>query len=245
MMHSTKVTSAATIVRLFSFLFHFVLVRSFSMMNTPPFAINVKFNVKPGRRQDFLDVMRSNMYQTMTSEPNSIQFVLGQNMDDENIYYLHEEYKSQDDHKDPHSKTSYYDDCMKFFATEPLTEPHIADEYKLVHETSPTKIKNIEGVVCLNVELSIKPECRDEFLLVMGNNKKGADQDEDLCLQFVFGENIDKPNTFHLHEQYASQEGLDFHNASPHFAKFYQFAEKAMDTTKPLLIQKWKVIADS
>lgn len=207
-----------------------------------PFAINVKFIVKPERRDEFLKVLSNNMHQTITLEPNALQFVLGQDVDDGNIFYLHEEYKTRADHADPHSKTTYYDDCMAFFATEPFAEPHVADEFTLAHDGPASKVSSVEAV-CLNVELCIKPEVREEFLKVIRSNKAGSDK-EPLCLQYSWGENVDVPNTFHFHEQYIGEEGVAAHNAAPHFLVWEEFASKGNPFAKPPVVQKYKVLFD-
>ena len=213
-----------------------------SVNSSRPFAINVKFNVIPDRRDEFLKVMRNNIHQTMSSEPNALQFVLGQDVQDVNTFYLHEEYKSRADHADPHSKTSYYDDCMAFFATKPFTEPHVADEFTLAHDGPTGKISNVDAI-CLNVELCIKSEVRAEFLEVIAQNKAGSDQEE-LCLQYSWGENVNAPNTFHFHEQYIGEEGLAAHNAASHFVVWEQFASNGNPFVRPPVVQKFKVVMD-
>jgi quinol monooxygenase YgiN len=167
------------------------LVLCFSLLSRPSegfsesmsgkFALNVAFKVKPDRRDEFLRVMRSNIKQTMTTEPNALQFLLGQDLDDRNVFFLHEEYKAMSDHREAHSKTKHYEECTKFFATEPFAEPHVCDEFVLAHDGPTDKIPNSEAF-CLNVELNIHPDRRKEFLEVIENNKKGSDQ-EPLCLQ--------------------------------------------------------------
>lgn len=230
-------------------LFHAVLlVRQSTSFSTSsdnmsrPFAINVQFRVKPERRQEFLRVMQSNIQQTLGKEPNALQFVLGQDLEQPDIYYLHEEYKTRHDHADLHSKTAYYDECMKFFATEPFSEPHQADEYYLAHDPPSEKVPSRHGtVICLNVELCIQPDVRDEFLRVIQNNKRGSDLDEPLCLQYSYGESIKQPNSFYFHEQYQGEEGLDAHNAAPHFKVWEDFAVND-PFTKPPVVQKYKLL---
>jgi len=185
--------------------------------------------------------MKSNVKQTMTSEPNALQFTLGQDEEDENVYYLHEEYMTRQDHSDTHSKTSYYDDCMAFFATEPFVEPHQADEFALAHDAPTEKVPNREAV-CLNVELCIKKELRNEFLEVIRNNKSGSDK-EPLCMQYTWGESVHSPNTFYFHEQYIGEEGIVAHNAAPHFKVWEDFASKD-PFTKPPVVQKYKALVE-
>mmetsp|Transcript_19474 Transcript_19474/g.28672 ORF Transcript_19474/g.28672 Transcript_19474/m.28672 type:complete len:247 (+) Transcript_19474:56-796(+) len=240
--HSPLAHVLITFQSLMLLLVHMPIMHAFSTTSTRPFALNIKFIVKPDRQDEFLKVMRNNIHQTMTSEPNALQFILGKDVDDDNTFYLHEEYKSRADHQDPHTKTKYYDDCIAFFDTEPFTEPHIADAYTLAHDGPAEKVKNVEAV-CLNVELCIKPEVRDEFLDVIRNNKAGSDR-EPLCLQYSWGENVHTPNTFHFHEQYIGEEGLAAHNVAPHFAVWEEFASKGNPFAKPPIVQKFKALLD-
>jgi len=221
-----------------------IIIDAFSAATSPPsFAINVAFKAKPERRDEFLKLMKNNLRQTMASEPNALQFVLGQDVDDADVFYLHEEYKTRADHADPHSKTSYYDECLAFFDTEPFAMPHVADEFALAHDGPTTKVRNTDAV-CLNVELCIEPEVRDEFLVVIRQNKAGSD-DEPLCLQYSWGESVDEPGTFHFHEQYAGEEGLAAHNAAEHFAVWEEFASKGNPFARPPIVQKYNLLLDN
>ena len=214
---------------------------AFSMSKNGPFALNVAFKVKPDRRDEFLSVMKKDVKQTLTTEPNAQQFLLGQDVDDPNVFYLHEEYKSMTDHRETHSNTKHYDDCMEFFSTEPFSEPLTCDEFILAHDGPADKVSNRKAV-CLNVELNIKPDRRLEFLKVIENNKQGSDQ-EPACLQYSWGENIEKPNTFHFHEQYIGEEGVEAHNAAPHFKVWEDFANTD-PFAKPPLVQKFNALVE-
>lgn len=212
-------------------------------MSGPPFAINVKFSVKPERRDEFLRVMQNNAKQTMSTEPAALQFTLGEDIDTPNLFYLHEEYATQQDHRQLHSKTKHYDECMKLFATEPFWEPVQADEFTLNHDAPSEKIP-FRAAYCLNVELCIKPEIRAEFLKVIQNNKEGSDQ-EPLCMQYSYGESMETPNSFYFHEQYTGNdeglEGFEAHAAAPHFKVWEEFASED-PFTKPPVVQKFKTI---
>lgn len=90
-------------------------------------------------------------------------------------------------------------------------------------------------IVALNVILRIKPEARDEFLEVILNNQRGTmDKElEPLALEYTFGEDADEPNTFHFHEKYIGEEGIEIHNAAPHFLAWEEFAESDPFTAPP------------
>ena len=215
--------------------------QAFSMTSKGPFALNVAFHVKSDRRDEFLKILKKDVIQTLETEPNALQFLLGQDLNDPNVFYLHEEYKTMQDHRETHSKTPHYDECMAFFATEPFTEPVVADEFFLAHAGPTDKVVN-QAAVCLNVELNVKPERREEFLQVIANNKKGSDQ-ETACLQYSWGENIETPNRFHFHEQYVGEEGVVAHNAAPHFQMWEEFVQTDPFTIPPV-VQKFKALVE-
>jgi quinol monooxygenase YgiN len=233
-----------------SFLLSFVCVREtrqFSASSLPhpagrPFGINVKFSLKEGRRQEFLDVLLTNQRRTLSEEPNAFQFCLGEDVDKRNVFYLHEEYLRKDDWSDLHSQSDYFDECTKFFETDPFTTPNVVDEFYLMHDPPPSKLENRPDTFCLNVELCIKPELRDEFLDVIANNKKGSDDDEPLCLQYSWGESATVENRFYFHEQYKGDrkglEGFEQHCRSPHFKVWEDFTKKD-PFVKPPVVQKY------
>lgn len=235
-------SAAALLLTTINLLTPSMVANAFSS-GAPPFAINVAFQVKPERRDDFLQVMQNNVRRTLASEPNAMQFVLGQDADDANTFYLHEEYRTRADHADAHSNTSHYAECVAFFATEPFVASHVADEFALLHSGPSHKVPNTEAV-CLNVELCIRPEVREEFLGVIRQNKAGSDE-EPRCMQYSWGESANEPNTFHFHEQYVGEEGLVAHNAAEHFAVWEAFAEKGDPFARPPVVQKYKVLLDN
>ena len=52
------------------------------------------------------------------------------------------------------------------------------------------------------------------------NNQKGSNEEEPLCLQYVYGEDISTPHKFIFHEEYEGKDGFDAHCSSPHFHKW-------------------------
>ncbi len=57
-------------------------------------------------------------------------------------------------------------------------------------------------------------------------------------MQYSWGENADAPNTFHFHEQYVGEEGVEAHGAAPHFAVWEEFASRGNPFSKLPLLQK-------
>lgn len=208
----------------------------------PTFAINVKFDVLPAREAEFLEVMRNNVRQTMETEPRALQFALGRDVDDPRVYYLHEEYRTRSDHAETHRETDHFRACAALFDSKPFAEPHVADEFLLCHPGPSEKVPNVDAV-CLNVELCIRPEVREEFLAVIRQNKAGSDR-EPLCLQYSWGESVDEPNTFHFHERYVGEEGVEAHNAAPHFKVWEEFASRGSPFARPPVVQKYRILLD-
>lgn len=171
--------------------------------------------LKPERREEFLIMMQANAKQTSQTEPGALQFVYGLDTLDENVYHVHEQYRSKSDF-DFHCTTPHFLVSKKFVDTEPFTDATIRI-YQGLHK--PVKIEQIVAY-CVHVELCVKPEFREEFLVVIDNNQRES-RAEPLCLQYDFGESIESPNTFYFHEQYAGaddgKEGFDAHRGFPHF----------------------------
>ena len=76
---------------------------------------------------------------------------------------------------------------------------------------------------CLNVQLCIKPERRDEFLATIKANQAGTLTKEPLAVTYLFGEDANEPNTFHMFEQYLGRDGFAQHAASPHYGAWAEF----------------------
>jgi quinol monooxygenase YgiN len=214
---------------------HFHVAMSFTVAG-----LNVKLNVKPDRRVEFLDVITMDGKETLANEPGALQFVMGEDTSTENIFYLHEQYKSQEDLK-YHESTPHFKKWQEFCATNPFQEDPIKDVYECQHD--PVKIP-VRSAFSLNVELCIKPQVREEFLKVINNNQKGS-RAEPLCLQYDYGESTETPNSFYFHEQYMGKdegkEGFDAHAIAPHFVKWEEFA--ATDPfTKPPRVSFFKNI---
>ena len=60
---------------------------------------------------------------------------------------------------------------------------------------------------CLNVNLYIKQERRDEFLKVIKQNAQGSRTNEPKCRLYIYGESTTSPNTFHFQEIYDDKDG--------------------------------------
>ena len=49
----------------------------------------------------------------------------------------------------------------------------------------------------------MKPERRNAFLEAMRGDQEGALTTEPACASYLFGEDANEPNTFHMYEAYA------------------------------------------
>lgn len=78
----------------------------------------------------------------------------------------------------------------------------------------------------LNAQFDVRPECRDDFVNVMKQNAVDTLRKEEGSLQFVLGQDVDHPNRFHVHEEYASRDDLVLHQSADHALVARAFFEK-------------------
>ena len=208
-----------------------------SSITSKPYAVNLRFSVKPDRRDDFLSLIKDNQRKTLELEPASLQYVVGEDIHTPNTFYIHEQFIGSEGF-DAHRDMAHAADWAKFKNSEPFTEggDPVLDFYFGDHKP---EVAPVRSAYCVHVELCVKPELRTEFLDVIQNNQKGSNQDEKLCLQYVFGESTTEPNKFIFHEEYTGaddgKEGFDAHTRSPHFKVWEDFVEKDPFTKEPVV----------
>ena len=78
---------------------------------------------------------------------------------------------------------------------------------------------------CLNVNVFVKPERREDFLKAIAVNSAGTLSNEPLNISYIWGESTTEKNTFHFQEQFRGEEGFIAHTNSPHFAVWKEFAD--------------------
>ena len=78
---------------------------------------------------------------------------------------------------------------------------------------------------CLNVNVFVKPERREDFLKAIAVNSAGTLSNEPLNISYIWGESTTEKNTFHFQEQFKGEEGFIAHTNSPHFAVWKEFAD--------------------
>ena len=212
---------------------------SLTTSTTKPFAVNLKLKVKPDRRAEFLDLVRNNQRLTLETEPLSLQYVVGEDVDEQNTFYIHEQFVSEQGFAE-HKQTAHNADWGAFKLTEPFTES-VCDFYFLDGETVEAPVRD---AFCVHAELCPRPEMREEFLEVIRNNRKGS-RLESLCLQYAFGESNVEENKFLFHEEFAGadggKEGFDAHAVAPHFLAWEKFAS-ANPFARPPVVSFYRTI---
>lgn len=212
---------------------------------TMPYCLNVKMKVQTEARDDFMKIIRMDRDETIAKEPGNLQFVVGQDTSTDNIFYLHEEYTDEDAFV-AHTKTPHFAKWKEFCDTNPWCEggTPVVEFYQGTHKAQ--KMPSVLPAYCLNVNLYPKPDVREKFLEVIAGNKKGSDENEPLCLQYVYGESTETPNLFHFHEEYTGKEdgkeGFEAHAKAPHFAVWEAFASTGEPFTKPPEVSFFKAI---
>jgi quinol monooxygenase YgiN len=219
-----------------------------------PFAVNVELHLLPERRDEFIKIITYDAKQTMETETGSLQFTIGTNTLDRNKFHLHEQYRTSQDF-DVHCATSHFQMWKDFCETQPFVSDPIVQLYQCcsdrVHHDHPppdsTGSSTPSTTYCLNVELCIRPEVRDEFLTVIENNQIGSrSTKEPFCIQYDYGESISTPNHFYFHEQYIGnengKEGFDQHTQSDHFKRWEEFVAATNPFTKEPVVSFFESI---
>lgn len=201
---------------------------------SPPYCINLKCRVKEPRRDEFLTLIRENQNKTLANEPESLQYVVGEDVNTRNVFYIHEQFQSPEAFSF-HRNTPHNDNWQLFKASEPFEEDPITNFY---HGTHAPFCVPIRDAFCLNVQLDVKAELREEFLRVIQNNAINSNK-EQLCLQYIYGEDENVANRFHFHEQYkgkdGGREGFDAHTTMEHFKLWEEFTQLDPFTQPPIV----------
>ena len=95
------------------------------------------------------------------------------------------------------------------------------------------RVAALRATYCLNVNLFVKPERREEFLKCIEANAHGTMSTEPAAIEYRWGESVDEPNTFHFHEKYKDKDGFLAHTKTPHFADWEAFASSDPFTKPP------------
>ena len=211
-----------------------------------PFAVNVELHLQPERHDEFLQIIKYDAQQTIQNEPGAVQFTIGTDTNNENKFHLHEQYNTETDF-DYHCTTEHFQKWQNFCNTKPFVSDPIVQFYQCLNDRvlSPLSLSTTTSY-CLNVELCIRPEVRDEFISVIQNNQLGSRTKEPLCVQYDYGESTTTPNHFYFHEQYIGKEngkeGFEQHTQSDHFKKWEDFVATANPFTKDPVVRFFESI---
>ena len=174
---------------------------------------------------------------TLELEPASLQYVVGEDINAPNTFYIHEQFIAMEGFN-AHRETPQNANWADFKNSDPFSDGG-ETKFGFYHGTHDIENVPIRPAYCVHVELFVKPEMREEFLEVIENNQRGSNQEEELCLQYVYGESVDEPNTFIFHEEYKGEdggkEGFDAHASSPHFELWEKFVQKDPFTKPPVV----------
>ena len=208
-----------------------------SSISSKPYAVNLRLSVKTERRDEFLSLIKDNQRKTLELEPASLQYVVGEDTQNPNTFYLHEQFVGAEGF-DAHRNMPHASDWASFKQSDPFIEggEPVLDFYFGDHKPEKATIRS---AYCVHVELCVKSEFRGEFLEVIRNNQRGSNEDEQLCLQYVFGESTTEPNKFIFHEEYNGgengKEGFDAHTNSPHFQIWEEFVNRSPFSKEPVV----------
>jgi quinol monooxygenase YgiN len=215
--------------------------------STKPYAVNLKFTVKEDRREDFMVLIRDNQRKTLELEPKALQYVVGEDVESPNTFFIHEQFIGKEGFEE-HRATTHAKDWASFKNSDPFTAngaPSLVFfECAVEADSAGLKQMPVRPAFCVHAELCIKPEVREEFLRVIENNAKGSNS-EDLCLQYSYGESEDTPNKFVFHEEFTGnedgKEGFEAHATMPHFLAWEEFAS-TNPFTKPPVVDFYKTL---
>ena len=175
----------------------------------PLFCLNVCLRIRPERRDEFLDCIRANQEGTLTTEPLAVTYVYGEDEMESGTWRFFEQYIGKEGFE-AHRKTPHFAAWEAFAATEPFSAP---PEVKFFVEDSATSVcagaaavhavlaeGDFTKLFCLDVQMSVKHEHRDNFLEALRADQQGALTSEPLAVSYLFGEDTETPNRFHMFE---------------------------------------------
>lgn len=199
------------------------------------FCLNVCLRVKPERREEFLDCIRANQEGTLATEPLAVTYAYGEDESTPNTWRFFEQYLGKAGFE-AHTQTDHFAAWEAFASSEP--SPFSAPpEVRFFVEDSAASVcagaaavrevlddGDFTKLFCLDVTMSVKPESRDAFLEALRHDQKGAVAAEPLAVSYLFGEDTETANVFHMFEAYSGgRDGFAAHAKTPHYAKWAEF----------------------
>jgi (4S)-4-hydroxy-5-phosphonooxypentane-2,3-dione isomerase len=84
-------------------------------------------------------------------------------------------------------------------------------------------------MICVLVEVHVKPAKMDEFLEVIQYDAVHSEGDEPGCIRFDVLRDNDDPMKFFFYEVYRDEAARQAHRQMPHYAKWAKFKEEGFD----------------
>ena len=84
-------------------------------------------------------------------------------------------------------------------------------------------------MICMLIEVHIKPSALDEFLKVIKHDAVHSMADEPGCLRLDVLRDNDDPLKFHFYEVYKDEAARLAHREMPHFAEWAKFMKHGLD----------------
>lgn len=198
--------------------------------NTPLYCLNVCIRIKPERRAEFLRCIAANQHGTLTSEPLAVTYVYGEDVDETNTWYFFEQYIGNAGFE-AHCQTYHFKEWETFASSNPFQMTpevkffiedttnidsgvchgsNVVRDAVMAYNSSSNNNnsgndnneKTTVKLFCLDVQLSIKPEKRLDFLEALRANQAGVIHSEWKAVSFIFGEDVTTFNVFHIFEAY-------------------------------------------
>mmetsp|Transcript_9113 Transcript_9113/g.15100 ORF Transcript_9113/g.15100 Transcript_9113/m.15100 type:complete len:256 (-) Transcript_9113:151-918(-) len=107
------------------------------------YCLNVVLNIKPERREEFLDVIKTNQQGTLSSEKLCIQYTWGEDVSSPNTFYFHEAYETREGFE-AHTSSSHFAVWQKFADSDPTpftTPPEVVFFKTLTSDRLSWKLK--------------------------------------------------------------------------------------------------------
>lgn len=84
-------------------------------------------------------------------------------------------------------------------------------------------------MICMLIEVHVKPERRAEFLEVIKHDAMHSEHDEPGCLRFDVLQDADDDHKFYFYEVYKDEAARAAHREMPHFAEWSKFMADGLD----------------
>lgn len=208
-------------------------------------AVNIIFLVCLDQRDAFLSAIHGQVEHLralalQSSGASLIQAVLGDDLEEPTTFHCHLKFRCSSLEQARGALKEHpiflkppWDGWEDFEASQPFEKDPIVVVWALSESSSDdmpnpkNNVPNHQPTFCLNANLYIRPERREEFLRVIESARSQSIR-EPLCAEYNFGESIETSNTFHVHQEYigddGGKEGFELHADTPHYQRWKDFS---------------------